>query len=292
MNHITTASTDEIKNLVGKVRAGKDLTPDKWPDGAPVAVALSFDVDTETIALWNKRHSPSAFSRGEFGARVAMPRILKTLHHYQIPATFFIPAVSAVLHEDLVPAIQAAGVHEIGMHGWIHESIVDIPADDERELTLKTFDFWCEQLQKPPVGIRTPSWDFSEVTLSIINEIGLIYDSSLMADDRPYEILDRDRPTGLIELPVDWKLDDYMYFQIDYERGYHPYIGPDEVFDIWRAEFDGACEEGTTFILTMHPQIIGHRSRMPLLNRLIEHMQSRRAWITTLEKMSTYLQND
>ena len=42
MNHIDSASTDEIKNLVGKVRAGKDLTPDKWPDGAPVAVTLSF----------------------------------------------------------------------------------------------------------------------------------------------------------------------------------------------------------------------------------------------------------
>jgi len=25
------------------------MTPDNWPDGAPAAVALSFDVDTETI---------------------------------------------------------------------------------------------------------------------------------------------------------------------------------------------------------------------------------------------------
>ena len=29
-----------------------------------------------------------------------------------------------------------------------------------------------------------------------------------MADDRPYEILAQGEPTGLVELPVDWILDD------------------------------------------------------------------------------------
>src|SRR5262245_59905745 len=38
-----------ITELVNKVRAGKDLTPKKWPNGGKVAVALSFDFDAETL---------------------------------------------------------------------------------------------------------------------------------------------------------------------------------------------------------------------------------------------------
>src|SRR6266404_4747046 len=34
-----------------------------------------------------------------------------------------------------------------------------------------------------PVGLRTPSWDFSPNTLAIEKDMGLVYDSSLMADE-------------------------------------------------------------------------------------------------------------
>lgn len=36
---------EKVKSMVEKVRAGKDLTPSSWPDGAKVAVGLSFDFD-------------------------------------------------------------------------------------------------------------------------------------------------------------------------------------------------------------------------------------------------------
>ena len=39
-----------------------------------------------------------------------------------------------------------------------------------------------------------------------------MYDSSLMADDVPYELLSNGEPTGVVELPVQWILDDYPYF--------------------------------------------------------------------------------
>jgi hypothetical protein len=39
-------------------------------------------------------------------------------------------------------------------------------------------------------------------------------------------------------------------------------------------EFDKAHEEGTMFLLTMHPHIIGHRSRIVILEELIEHISS------------------
>ncbi|MBT5873836.1 MAG: polysaccharide deacetylase [Candidatus Latescibacteria bacterium] len=283
-------SEQEIKQVVSSVRAGRDLTPSGWPDDASVAVALTFDVDSETVAIWNGQHSPSTFSRGEYGVRVGLPRILRLLTKHQVSATFYVPGMTAVLHPDVACQITDCGNHEVGLHGWIHESITELAREDEFQLTEQAFRFWADQLGHPPTGIRTPSWDFTSATIDIIQKLGLRYDSSLMADDRPYELLSYEKPTGIVELPVDWKLDDYMYFHIDYERGYRPYIKPADVLEIWRAEFDMALQEGTVFILTMHPQIIGHRSRIVIINELIEYMKDRGAWFATMDEIARYVQ--
>ncbi len=85
-----------------------------------------------------------------------------------------------------------------------------------------------------PVGIRTPSWDFSQHTLAISREMGLLYDSSLMADDDPYEILEDGEPTGMVELPVEWIRDDAVYFNMDRFTALRPYTPPSAVLEIFR----------------------------------------------------------
>jgi peptidoglycan/xylan/chitin deacetylase (PgdA/CDA1 family) len=157
----------------------------------------------------------------------------------------------------------------------------------------KSFQTLEKLTGKAPTGIRTPSWDFSPATLKIIMEMGLVYDSSLMADDRPYELLQDGRPTGVIELPVEWLLDDYPYFGFSRYSAVRPHIKSMDVFDIWAAEFDKAYEEGTLFILTMHPKSIGHRSRMVLLEKLIQHILSYKSvWWATHEDIALYVKNN
>ncbi len=124
----------------------------------------------------------------------------------------------------------------------------------------------------------------------LIQELELLYDSSLMADDRPYEILHNGKPTGIIELPVEWLLDDYPYFGFSRYTSIRPHIAPMDVFSIWAAEFEKAYEEGTLFLLTMHPKIIGHRSRIAMLERLIQHIQSYKdIWFATHEAIARYV---
>jgi len=273
---------DQVKASVGKVRAGKDLTPKSWPNGARVAVALSFDFDAETNALRDQNLSPGIFSQGEYASRTAIPRILDLMDKYDIAASFFIPAVSALLHPEEVQAIVSKGRHEVGLHGWIHERNSILTEDEERLLMKKSYDVLKELTGTPPKGIRTPSWDFSQYTLKLIREMGLLYDSSLMADDRPYEILQNGDPTGIIELPVEWLLDDYPYFGFDRYSSVRPHIKPMDVLEIWASEFDRAYEEGTLFLLTMHPKYIGHRSRMVILEKLIQHILKRQdVWFAT-----------
>jgi len=283
-------SLDRIKQAVNKVRAGQDLTPREWPGGARVAVGLSFDFDAETNALRDNNLSPGILSQGEYAARTAMPRILALLDKYNLPATFFVPAVTALLHPQSIQAILAKKRHEIGLHGWIHERNSLLSEAEERDVMRRSFNTLKEMTGKNPVGIRTPSWDFSPSTLKIIRELGLIYDSSLMADERPYEILEDGRPTGVIELPVEWIMDDYPYFGFDRYSAVRPHISPDDVLSIWKAEFDQAYAERTLFILTMHPKYIGHRSRIVMLDELIKYMKSKGdVWFATHEAIARYV---
>ena len=262
----------EWRAQVDRVRAGRSLRA-PWPGGARAAVALSFDSDHETLSLRNAETSPGELSRGEYGTRVAAPRILNLLSRFDIRASFFIPAVSALLHPAEVKSYVDAG-HELALHGWIHERNTELPAGVERDLTFRAADTLERLTGTRPVGIRTPSWDFSADTLGIIRELGLAYDSSLMADDEPYEILADGEPTGIVEIPVEWIRDDAPYFTTYPKRALFPQTAPRDVLPIWRDEFDQAYTEGGLFQLTMHPHIIGHRSRITILEELIDHIAS------------------
>jgi hypothetical protein len=103
-----------------------------------------------------------------------------------------------------------------------------------------------------------------------------------MADDDPYEILEAGEPTGIVELPVEWIRDDAVYFNMHRFNALRPYTGPETVLDIFRREFDRAYAEGGLFLLTMHPHVIGYRSRITILEELIRHMKAQKGvWFAT-----------
>ena len=91
------------RGIVDKVRAGRSLKPAGWPNGARVAVALSFDSDHESSTLRWGDSSPGRLSQGQYGARVAIPRIRKLLARHDIRVSFFVPAVVAELHLAAYP---------------------------------------------------------------------------------------------------------------------------------------------------------------------------------------------
>ena len=276
------------RGIVDKVRAGRSLKPNAWKDGARCAVALSFDSDHESSTLRFGQTSPGKLSQGEYGSRVAIPRIRAILAKNDIHASFFVPAVVAKLHPDEQRALADEG-HEIGIHGWIHEFNGTLPPDDERDLQLRAADVLEEVSGQRPVGIRTPSWDFSQHTLTISREMGLLYDSSLMADDDPYEIVEDGEATGMVELPVEWIKDDAVYFAMDRGTTLRPHTAPSAVLEIFQSEFDGAYADGGLFLLTMHPHVIGHRSRLTILERLIEHMKRHEGvWFATHREVAEF----
>ncbi len=274
--------------IVNKVRAGRSLLPDVWPGGAKVAVALSFDSDHDSTTLRMGDSSPGKLSQGEYSSRVGVRRIRKLLQKYDIRASFFVPAVCAMLYPEEQRALADEG-HEIGIHGWIHERNSELPPEAERDLQMRAADVLEKISGVRPVGIRTPSWDFSQHTLAISREMGLLYDSSLMGDDDPYEILEDGVPTGIVELPVEWIKDDAVYFNMDRLSALRPYTAPSAVLEIFKSEFDGAYRESGMFLLTMHPHFTGHRSRMAILDELVRYIRSHPGiWFATHAQVAQY----
>jgi peptidoglycan-N-acetylglucosamine deacetylase len=286
----TRLSIEELRKQMFHVSAGRRLKPPSWPGGGRVAVSLSFDVDNATATLAQGVLDYEVISRGEYGAIDGLPRILRLLDRHQLPASFFIPAVSAALHPQMIKDILAGGRHEIGVHGWIHERLPQL--NDEREeqrLLTQSVDLLTKMTGKRPVGYRAPSWQFSFWTMKQVKDAGFLYDSSLMASDDAYELLLDAQQTGVVELPIERILDDFPYFG-GAANGSNPSL--DAVYEVFQSEFDVAYEERGLYLLTMHPHIMGHRSRVALLERLIQHMKSKPdVWFATHEQVARHVRS-
>jgi len=254
----------------------------------PFTVCLTFDFDALSVWLGGyAQTTPAMLSRGEYGARVAMPRILDLLADRGIGATFFVPGHTAESFPGTVESILAAG-HELGHHGYGHQDPSTQTPDEERRSLERGIAVLEKFLGSPPRGYRSPSWDYSDVTLPLLVEYGFLYDSSLFAQDfQPYhprlgdqvsaeEPLQMGQEVGLWEFPVDFCLDDWPHFTFNFTPYRLGLSAPSKVLEIWAGEFDYMVKQEQSGVLTvtMHPQVIGRGHRMAMLERFIQHVQS------------------
>jgi peptidoglycan/xylan/chitin deacetylase (PgdA/CDA1 family) len=254
-----------------------------------VAVALTFDFDAEAAWLGSfKLDTPSALSRGAYGANEGVPRILRLLDKYHLPATFYIPGDTADRHPSETRDIAAAG-HEIGHHGYLHEPphVLDEPA--EREMLERGLDALDRIVKRKPRGYRSPAWELSKNTFRLLAEYGFEHDASQLARDRPYWVSDAGKPTNLVEVPGAWELCDSGHFLFMPAAHLPGMSSPGKVEEIWRDDFDGMYSEGgdVCYVLTMHPQIIGRHHRMAMLERVIQHiLEHNGVWFAQMSEIA------
>lgn len=238
-----------------------------WPGGAKAAVAFTFDFDAEEVWIGedaSNANKPGILSQGTYGAKVAVPLVLDVLARHDVRATFFIPGRVAERHPQPVEAIVERG-HEIAHHGYTHTSPTKLsPLEEEREL-LKGREV-LESFGVQVRGYRSPSWDFSEATLDLLERHGFVYSSNLMDDIRPY----RHEGSAIVEVPIQWILDDAPHFWFDPASWTKKISTVEEVRSIWEHEVAGIRDLGGAAILTCHPQIIGRPGRIGFLERFVE----------------------
>ncbi len=242
-----------------------------WRGNNAALAVLTFDIDAESAILaQGVRYASNAgvMSHQAYGPMVGVPRILSLLAEYQLPATFFLPGLTAERYPKMVEALLEAG-HEIGHHSHTHRSPVSLTAAEERadfERALTALDAFGIK----PVGHRAALWEASWRTPELAAEYGFSYDTSLLDADQPYRL---ETAYGeIIELPGHWSLDDWE----QYAYLPDPPIGqilaaPSKVVDMWTSEIDAMRKHGCLFVLTCHPFISGRPSRIEGLRKVIEY---------------------
>jgi peptidoglycan/xylan/chitin deacetylase (PgdA/CDA1 family) len=231
---------------------------------------LTFALDGETPVLAaGRRFAEHAMvmSHQAFETQVGLPRLLDLLASYDIPATFFVPGFAAERAPSMVDAVLEAG-HEIGHHSHTHRPPTALSEADDRQ----EFERGLQALDRHgvrPLGYRAPMWSAAWRTPDLVCEYGMIYDSSLMDDDRPYVL--QTTHGDVAEIPPHWSLDDweqYAYLPA-------PHLGyqindPTAVAKMWISELAAMRRHAATFVLTGHGFLSGRAGRIEGLRRVIE----------------------
>jgi peptidoglycan/xylan/chitin deacetylase (PgdA/CDA1 family) len=266
-----------------------------WPQGYQAAAAFTFDVDAESCVL---AHDPSAAARmslmshQSYGPRVGVPRLLRMLQRQDIRATFFVPGFTAESYPDTLRAIIDGG-HEIGHHGYLHEPMQGIDAATELGYLDRGLDALDKVAGIRPVGYRAPWWETNWHTPGLLAQRGFLYDSSLLDGDKPYRFAVAPGATEtLIEIPVDWALDDWeQYAFYPGVTGSGVIESPAKVLDMWTLEAQAHHLEGGCFVLTNHPFISGRPSKAVALERLVETVKAMDGmWVATLADIAAHAQ--
>lgn len=252
-----------------------------WPKGYKSCFFLSFDYDASSAETWKTPNDLSSLSKGRYAPRVAVPRILDMLDKLQIKTTFFTPGWTCDNHKDSLIEILSHG-HEVAAHSYAHERMTELSAEKEAEVWEQSIAA-LERVGVKPQGYRAPYWMFGERSINHMKHLDFKYSSNMMDEDMPYLLKHKGVDTGLVELPVDWLLDDWPHFEMDR-------MGPDEVYRLWKPEWEGLHNLGRYFGLTCHPECIGRVSRLRMLEKFIsEANMGNDVWFPTGKELSDWV---
>lgn len=247
-------------------------------------VCLTFDFDAISGFIARGQTSPSWISRGEFGPRAGVPRLLALLKKYGIKSTWFVPGHTIETYPQACEAVLAAG-HEIAHHGWTHRPPASLTREEEEGELVRGNEAIRKLTGRAARGYRSPSWDLSPHSIGLFLKHGFLYDSSLMGDDyTPYyarqgDVIELEQPavfgkeTTLVEMPIHWAADDAPHFEYvrtetTFRQGL---MNANAVGENWINDFLFMRDTVKWGVLTYtcHPYVIGRGARMMMLERVI-----------------------
>ena len=266
--------------------------PLKWPNGARCAVAITFDMDADSLVhIAQPMRAPSLISTTSmlrYGPEVAVARILETYRKLDIKQTFFVPAWCAQSYPKAVEAMVAGG-HEVSLHSYIHELSYDRSRQEEQHWLRLSMEILEKISGTRPRGWRAPMYSFSAHSAELLVEEGFVFDSSLMGDDIPYLL---QTPKGnLVELPSHWGSDDYPQYahtpEIDYAV---PVKAPQDAIRNYMDEFEAHYAHGGMWIAIWHPFLTGRLTRWHHIERMLTEIRGRGdVWFASLGEIAAHL---
>lgn len=262
----------------------------EWPSNYKATVCFTWDVDGESAQYFRNpdqaKNQTSELVQRSYGPEVGIWKILDLLDKYSLKATFYVPGYTANLHPETTNAIVERR-HAIGIHGYMHETMDNLTEEQEREMFRLSIQSLRKYTNFTPRIFRSPSFELNRRTPGLLLENGIVSDSSLMGDDFPYVI---DVPAGnLIELPVQWILDDFEFWGHTKSNRQKSIIDPTTTLNTWIKEFEGIYKSGGIFVLTMHPFVSGRWTYIDVIERLIRYILGfPEVWVASVEQVTNY----
>jgi peptidoglycan/xylan/chitin deacetylase (PgdA/CDA1 family) len=275
----TTGALDGLLDIL-PVRESP-LSGFEYPEG--VRLAVNFTVDFDAMLARKLMKDPIlAVTKGEFGGRVGIWRLMDLFDKHDIKATIFTVGRICELYPDALKEATKRG-HELADHMWEHH----VPSDPElaRDHLRKTTEALEKVMGKRPVGSR------SRYTPSLLKEEGYIYRSMFSADELPAYVYD-EAENAVLNLPFNYALDDAMFFSFRIfgsSLAGQRLESPDKVFDVWLAIFNQFYRTGKYMNICLHPFVSGRALRIAMLERLIIEMKKMPGvWFSTCEELARY----
>lgn len=261
-------------------------------------VCLTFDFDAISGFIARGLTSPSWISRGEFGPRAGVPRLLALLEKHGIRSTWFIPGHTIETFPEACEKVLAAG-HEIAHHGWTHRPPASLTREQEEGELVRANESIKRLTGRYARGYRSPAWDLSPHSVELLLKHGMVYDSSLMGDDyTPYyartgDVIELEKParfgreTQLVEMPIHWATDDAPHFEFIRTDTVNRQglMNAAQVGENWINDFlfmRRAVDWGV-LTYTCHPYVIGRGARMMMLEKVITTARRNGAVFMTME---------
>lgn len=245
-----------------------------WPDGARLAVMLSFDFQGKigTRLLPGNKKDYFAITESEYGARVGIWRILDLLDEYQIKATFPTCGATAELYPEATREIKIRD-HEVAVHAYEHEDLYTLTRQQEESVMEKAIASIEKVIGERPRGWRSPLYRPSENTVELLFNFDFVWHSDFHNDDIPYLLEGEGK--RIVEIPA--YLDDWGYYMGAGFTLAAPRGSPENILNIFRDGFDLLYRESALrpkiYVSCMHPLIIGRPHMIGVLEKLIKHMK-------------------
>ncbi len=245
---------------------------------------MNVTADFDAMLLRRLLNEPlTQLTKGEFGGRVGIWRLLELFDSHTIKATIFTPGRICELYPRAVRAAGQRG-HEVADHMWEHR-VPDDPVLEAEHLQL-ALDALENTSGRRPVGSR--SWHKP----AALRKAGLIYNSHHAPDHMPHYIDDEDGAGTMLNLPFHFAIDDAMYFSFAWmntENQAQRMSDPDRVLEIWWAAFWQQYQQGGYLNICLHPFVSGRAMRIAMLDRLFTRMKTLPGvWFATCEDVARH----
>lgn len=282
--------------------------PLKWPNGARVALILTFNLETWDLTKDTTRpyyaggpailpdilpgDTPDFpnYSWREYGQRVGIWRLIELFDKLGAKASCTTNAVTFERRREMTDAVLERG-WELLAHNWEQgELLTDFAKEPakEREIVLRTLDQYERHVGRRAKGWLSSSLRGTLQTADILAEYGCTFYCDIMNDDQPYLLRTPHGP--IVSTPYSNEINDFTFIT-------RKNFTTDQFAQALIEELDVLYEEGETSARIMnvglHPHVSGRAHRIRALREFIQHAQSLPGvwWATREEIADWYLEN-